>query len=541
MLMNLSVPFSSLPRLRPAAVVLALAAAVASAQAQTANTGTTNLVDGSLYTGDVFQNMATGTFTNQGSTVTYAGASAATFVNNGTYAAALAGSLAAIDQFVGPNGAAGPQEIAGSVAPAFYQLLLANGSNQPFVISNTQGVDVANRLTLQNGITTTTATVAGAIRLASDASLAGIPPSTTTYIDGYLAKAGPAAFTYVLGTVNTSGGNTPPLGAPIYSPITLSSPGGTALCYRTGNPPQVTALATQANGLQLSTVSDKEYYLLGTVGAASGSTITMPYGNFGATATGTPYVGNPATLTIAAYDGTTWTNLSATATNSVNTAAQTVTVTLPAALGTRYTALALASTTAQNRTTTQNPLPVELTAFKAVKQGADGLLSWQTASERSSAYFEVQASTDGHSWQALVQLAAAKASTGTRAYEYLDRTLARYGAPLVYYRLRQVDQDATAYYSPVVSLRADPLAWSVTAYPNPFATDLQAELLSNEAGPITVLLLDGLGRVVLRRELPGTLGRQLLDLDEARAFPSGSYTLHVHQNTHFATKQLVHR
>jgi hypothetical protein len=216
-------------------------------------------------------------------------------------------------------------------------------------------------------------------------------------------------------------------------------------------------------------------------------------------------------------------------------------VTLPAALGTHYTALALASTTAQNRTTTQNPLPVELTAFKAVKQGADGLLSWQTASERSSAYFEVQASTDGHSWQALVQLAAAKASTGTRAYEYLDRTLARYGAPLVYYRLRQVDQDATAYYSPVVSLRADPLAWSVTAYPNPFATDLQAELLSNEAGPITVLLLDGLGRVVLRRELPGTLGRQLLDLDEARAFPSGSYTLHVRQNTHFATKQLVHR
>jgi hypothetical protein len=127
MLMNLSVPFPSLPRLRPAAVILALMTAAASAQAQTANTGTTNLVDGSLYTGEVFQNTATGTFTNQGSTVTYAGASVATFVNNGTYAAALAGSLAAIDQFIGPNGAAGPQEIAGSVAPAFYQLLLANG------------------------------------------------------------------------------------------------------------------------------------------------------------------------------------------------------------------------------------------------------------------------------------------------------------------------------------------------------------------------------------------------------------------------------
>jgi hypothetical protein len=535
MLMKLSVTLPYLPGSRQVALAVALLAAATSVQAQTANTGTTTLVDGSLYSGEVFQNTATGDFANRGSTVTYAGASAATFVNNGTYAAAPNGSTAATDQFIGPNGAAGPQEIAGNVAPSFYHLLLANGSGQPFRIRNAQGVDVASRLTLQNGVTTTEVTVAGAIRLASSAALAGATPSTTTYIDGYLAKAGTATFTYALGTVNTSGGNTTPVGAAIYSPITLSSPGGTAICYRTGTPPQATALATQANGLQLAAVSDKEYYLLGTVGAASGSTITVPYGNFGATATGTPYVSNPATLTIAAYDGATWTNLSASVANSVNTSAQTVTVTLPATLKTSYTALALA------RTTAPAPLPVVLTAFQAVYQGAEGLLSWQTASEQRSAYFEVQASTDGQTWQALAQLAAAGASTSARAYQYLDRTLARYDTPLVYYRLRQVDQDATTHYSPVVSLGAAPLAWSVTAYPNPFSTDLKAELLSDEAGPITACLLDGLGRVVLQRKLSGTLGRQLLDLDAARTLPPGSYRLHVRQNSHSATMHLVRR
>jgi hypothetical protein len=531
MLLNQSVTLPYLLGLRNAALGLALLAVAASAQAQTVNTGTTTLVNGSLYSGEGFQNTATGTFANRGSTVTYAGASAATFVNNGTYAAALNGS--ATDQFIGLNGAAGPQEIAGNVAPSFFHLLLANGSGQPFRIRNAQGIDVASRLTLQNGVTTTEVTVAGAIRLASGATLAGATPSTTTYINGYLAKAGTATFTYALGTVNTSGDNTPPVGAAIYSPITLSSPGGTAICYRTGNPPQATALATQANGLQLATVSDKEYYLLGTVGAASGSTITVPYGNFGATAIGTPYGSNPATLTIAAYDGATWTNLSASVANSVNTAAQTVTVTLPAALKTSYTALA--------STTAPAPLPVVLTAFQAVYQGADGLLSWQTASEQRSAYFEVQASTDGQTWQALAQLAAAGASTGARTYQYLDRTPVRYGTPLVYYRLRQVDQDATTHYSPVVSLGAAPLAWSVTAYPNPFSTDLKAELLSDEAGPIKTFLLDGLGRVVLQRELTGTLGRQLLDLDEARTLPPGSYRLHVRQNSHSATVHLVRR
>ncbi|MGI4872618.1 MAG: T9SS type A sorting domain-containing protein [Janthinobacterium lividum] len=515
-----------------AAAVLALLAAAASVQAQTYNTGAANISNSNLYTGGVFQNTTTGNFANSGSTVTYAGASAATFVNDGAYTAARTSSSAAVDQFVGPTGAAGPQEIAGSVAPAFYNLTLANGSGQAFTISNTQGLDVANLLTLQNGVTTTPTTVAGAIRLASGAAIAGTTPSTTTYINGYLAKAGTAAFTYVLGTVNTSDGNTTPVGAAIYSPITFSSPGGTAIRYLTGTPPNATVLATQAGGLQLTNVSSKEYYPIGTVGAASGSTITLPYGNFGATAAGAPYVSNPATLTIAAYNGTAWTNLSATTANSVNTTAKTVTVTLPTALSTSYTALALASATTA-------PLPVELVDFTAAKQGANGLLSWQTASEQNSAYFEVQASTDGRSWQALSQLAAAGASTGQQAYRYLDRTLARYGAPVVYYRLRQVDRDATAQYSAVVSLSPDALAWSLTAYPNPFATELNAELLSSETGPITAMLLDGLGRIVLRRELAGVAGRQLLDLDEAHTLPSGSYLLYVRQNSHTATVRLV--
>jgi len=533
MLMKQYVTLPYAPWTCKAAAVLALLAAAVGARAQTYNTGTTNLVDGDLYTGEGFQNTATGSFANTGSTVTYAGSSAATFVNDGTYAATLNGSTAAVDQFVGPNGAPGPQEIAGSVAPAFYHLTLANGSGQPFTISNAQGVDVAHLLTLQNGITTTPATMAGAIRLASSATVVGTTLSTTTYIDGYLAKAGTAPFTYVLGTVNTSGGNTTPVGTAIYSPITLSSPGGTTIRYRTGPPPNATVLAPQPGGLQLTNVSRKEYYPIGTVGAASGSTITLPYGNFGATAVGDPYVADPATLTIAAYNGTTWTNLSATTANMANTTTKTVTVTLPTALSPDYTALALASTSAQN------PLPVELADFQAAQQGSDGQLRWQTASERNSAFFEVQASTNGRTWQALARLDAAGASTSPRTYRYLDRTLARYGAPLVYYRLRQVDRDTTAHYSPVVSLRPAALTWSLTAYPNPFVTELTAELLSSETGPITALLVDGLGRVVLRRELVGFADRQLLALDEAHRLPRGRYLLYVRQNSHVATVQLV--
>jgi hypothetical protein len=518
---------------RTAAAALALLAAASSAQAQTSNTGTANPVNVDIYTGDVFQNTATGSFANTGSTITYAGASAGTFVNNGTYTAVLNGSNAALDQFIGPNGAAGLQEIAGSVAPAFYKLTFANGSGQPFTISNTQGVDVANLLTLQNGITTTTPTVAGAIRLASDAAVASTTLGTGTYVDGYVAKAGTTTFTYPLGATNTSAGNTTPVGSRIYSPITFTNPGGTAVRYIAGATPAPSSFASQPANLQLTHVSTNEYYPIGTVGAPAGSAITIPYGNFGPSSQGTPYVSDPTLLTIAAYDGTNWTNLSNTTANTIDTGAKTVTVTLPAPLSSSYSALALASTS--------HPLPVELIAFSAVRQGPDGLLSWQTASELHSASFLVQASTDGQTWQTLGQVAATGNSSSVHGYQFLDRTLSRYGVPLLYYRLCQLDLNATATYSPVVTLRPEVAAWAVTAYPNPYETDLTAQLTSSESGTITVSLLDATGRLVLRRQLTATPGNQLILLDEAHNFPTGTYTLLVRQNAHLASLRIIRK
>jgi hypothetical protein len=485
------------------------------------------------FTPGIFSKIPQPETTNTGSTITYAGASAGTFVNNGTYAAVLDGSYEALDQFIGPNGAAGLQEIAGSVAPAFYKLTLANGSGQPFTISNTQGVDVANLLTLQNGITTTTTSAAGAIRLASGAIVAGTTPGTATYVDGYIAKAGTATFTYPLGATNTSAGNTTPVGSHIYSPITFTNPGGTAVRYIAGATPTPSSFAPQTANLQLTNVSMNEYYPVGTVSTPAGSAITIPYGNFGPSGQGTPYVSDPSLLTIAGYDGTKWTNLSNTKTNTIDTGAKTVTVTLPIPLSTSYSALALASTS--------NPLPVELLAFSAVKQGPDGLLSWQTASELHSASFQVQASTDGQVWQTLGQVAATGNSSLLHNYQFLDRTLSRYGVPLLYYRLCQLDLNATATYSPVVTLRPDVAVWAVTAYPNPYETDLTAQLTSSEAGTITVSLLDETGRLVLRRQLTATSGNQLILLDEAHTLATGAYMLLVRQNAHVASLRIMRK
>ncbi len=494
---------------------------------------------GSSYHATAFVNL--GTVTNTGafaSVNTFAGLGVA-FSNAGPYAFAAGGANPVTDQFTG----AGAQTLAGTVAPQFFNLTLANVSTSTFAVANAQGLDVAGTLLLSNGLTTTTGAaappttagdVAGAIRLGPTATLAGVF-GPATYIDGFVGKAGATPFSYPLGATPTGtvgAGGASPTGSPLYSPITLSNPAGTTLRYVAGAsaPPSRNSLAAQGGGLQLTAVSSKEYYpLYAPAGGGLNTSITLPYTNFGPAG----YVGSPAQLTIAGFDGTRWVNLSTAPTNSFT--ATTVTVTVPAGTDlSPYQALALASTSAAN------PLPVELVSFTATKQQADGLLRWTTASELHADRFDVQASADGKAWQTLGYVQAAGNSSTARNYTYVDHGVARYGAAAVYYRLRQVDLNATSRFSPVCSLLADAPAWALTAYPNPFAQDLGAQLTSDEAGPIALTLLDAAGRTVLRQQAAGQPGTQVIALAGA-ALPAGAYVLRVQQNGHTGTVRVVHR
>ena len=295
------------------AALLGLLGLAFTAQAQDYNGGTLYNV-GSLYHGGSFTNASGASFTNTGSSavVSYAGPA---LTNAGAYTA----TSGATDQFVGPASAAGAQTLDGTVAPGFYNLTLANGASSAFTIANAAGVDVANTLTLNNGITTASTAVAGAIRLADKATVVGTF-GNTRYVDGFLSSANAAAtntpVTYPLGATNTnSAGANPATNASaakgIYSPITFSIPNGTAVRYVAGPTPSPASFATQA-GMQLTNVSRFEYYPIGGSSVApASSTVTLPYGNFGPSSAGLAYVTNPATLTIAGYNGTQWVNLGA--------------------------------------------------------------------------------------------------------------------------------------------------------------------------------------------------------------------------------------
>ena len=187
------------------------------------------------------------------------------------------------------------------------------------------------------------------------------------------------------------------------------------------------------------------------------------------------------------------------------------------------------------------PLPVELTRFTAEPTGDDALLRWATASEKNNDRFEVEASADGQAFRRIGTVAGHGNSTQPREYQFVDKSIARYAADPVYYRLRQVDQDGSESFSPVRTVRvAAPAGLTAAAWPNPFATAGPALTLRTAlAGPATLLVHDALGRRVLSRPLALPAGTTTLPLAELGPLATGVYVLTLTQGAAHVRLKLV--
>jgi hypothetical protein len=176
-------------------------------------------------------------------------------------------------------------------------------------------------------------------------------------------------------------------------------------------------------------------------------------------------------------------------------------------------------------------LPVVLTAFTAqAVANRDALLTWATASEIGSAYFDVERSFDGTTFAKVDRVAAQGTKPSASSYTLTDASVAANATGPVYYRLRQVDLDGTSAFSPVRSVRftkAAPVALSL--YPNPAQASTKLDLSQLPAtATYQVTLLDATGRTVRAATLAGGLPQPL----DVQDLASGTY--HVLVTGHLA-------
>jgi hypothetical protein len=183
------------------------------------------------------------------------------------------------------------------------------------------------------------------------------------------------------------------------------------------------------------------------------------------------------------------------------------------------------------------PLPVVLVSFTGQAQSTGSQLAWATASELNSAYFAVERSADGQAFSQVAQVAAAGNCATARTYAYLDATAP---AGTSYYRLRQVDQDGTVAYSPVVVLsRAVALGEAKPqVYPTVFDAELHVALPGTSAPqPATVALLAADGRPVYSQALQ--LGSTPQTLAALPTLAPGVYLLRVATAAGASTQRVV--
>ena len=438
------------------------------------------------------------------------GPSSQTFINNGSYNA-ITGHA---DQFLGPLGAAGAQEIGGSARPFFFNLLLNNGVTDPINITNTDGANVRGTATFSNGITTTVRSIhqAGALRFENGAAYTG-GNIDAQHVDGYVTKIGTDAFVFPAGS-----------GTDLRT-LSISAPGAAteiSVAWLSGDPSSITD-PSDGNTHNINAVTGPivSVSIVGfwdwvpVAGSDDGLTVTVSIPDLSAFAVATD-------LRLLGWNGTQWIDLSGAATATGNTENSSLSGAIP--VGTPITAIGIGSLS--------SVLPVHFESFSAKATDCKTLLQWSTASEENNDYFEVQRSQNGAEFVVIATQKGAGNSGNLQHYTYTDITPAE-GAN--FYRIRQVDRDGnstlTQIIAALVNCSGQP---AVKIYPTVSRTAVTVQLPDGYKNA-KLSLVDMAGRPI-RVAIQGSGLQKMVYLN---SLPAAQYFLLVVNNGETQTFKIV--
>lgn len=134
-------------------------------------------------------------------------------------------------------------------------------------------------------------------------------------------------------------------------------------------------------------------------------------------------------------------------------------------------------------------LPLSLTTFKAFKNNADILLTWNTQNEQNVSRYIVERSNDGSIFTEIGTVNARNQLNDSYNYPDMISQLAVRPTGYLYYRLRMIDVNGNYKYSPIarISLAGNN---AITIGPNPF-TDQLFVYSSSEIKRVTIFDMSG--------------------------------------------------
>lgn len=400
---------------------------------------------------------------------------------------------------------AASQTISGSAMPEVYNLTLNNSSTTGIILL--KNVQVSNAFVLTDGVLTSTP--ANQVILTDNSTVSGA--SNNSYVDGPVTKIGNDEIIFPVGKA----GN--------YQPVSISAP---ALAtdrfvaeYFDGDP---TTTFGDSIDISIDHVSTCEYWNL-TQQTGSSAVIVTPGWNAnscGITVT--------LDLIVAHWDSTKWENFGNGGITG-NLSLGTVRTFSPQSDFGIFTLGSISN---------ENPLPVELISFDALKIDQEVEITWATASERENSYFTIEKTIDGLNFKTLDTIQGTGNTNQYTAYNLIDTN--PYDG-LSYYRLKQIDIDGKYTFSELRSVYFGE-SKKLSLYPNPGTGEKLFLVRSKAWEASTVNVYDFGGKLMYTKDyIPSYSNENTMQLDFESPLPSGVFTVQVSNSTEIEQVRFIVR
>jgi hypothetical protein len=221
---------------------------------------------------------------------------------------------------------------------------------------------------------------------------------------------------------------------------------------------------------------------------------------------------NTPSLRLVGWNGSSWIDLSGSATATGNTENSSLSGYMQAGIS----AIGIGST--------WYVLPVKLLSFTAREKACGASLNWTTTNEENMERYEIEQSNNGNTY---VKSGVVNARGTNNETKYAFTT--SQSATDAYYRLKMVDKDGSYSYSQVehVKINCKTSNNNVTVYPNP-VTDgyLFLNFSTESTGAAKIMLNNALGQQLKTLDIKVNAGNNIIKFESGR-LPKGIYFIQI--------------
>ena len=161
------------------------------------------------------------------------------------------------------------------------------------------------------------------------------------------------------------------------------------------------------------------------------------------------------------------------------------------------------------------------------------LTQWSTATEYNNHHFEVWRSYDGITFELAGKVKAAGNSSTQSNYSFIDHGPEQTNSQLIYYRLKQVDNDSAYKYSTIINVSLGSKEHAVfNVFPNPVEDKLNISYYAPGKSAVRIILYNTIGAEVYQKEiLPDSSGISKLTINRVELkITGGNYLLKLVNN-----------